>query len=578
MGVDLGKARLRRQPRRVTAGKQARERPRALEVLFIMRSLAHLRYFQSPLDLLVERGHNVRLLLQREPQEEEHGKAAQLWLQRMRSRSNFTCEVVDHFRDERSRRGRRLRRGIEYVRFLSVSGTAYVPKRLGHSPRSIERLTKLPLVRTRIGLRALYRVLCAAERLLPAPAGPGEYLDDRRPDVLALCESGSSGSLFSTYVKAAKERGIATAICVASWDNLSSKQRTRVAPHKLLVWNETQVREAGAFHGIPADRVAVCGAPMFDRWFSWEPRPRGGFLELVGLDPAKPVILWVGGALNPSERTEAEYAAAWLAALRSSSDPILREAGVLLRPHPYRVEEWRAADFSDVENAAVWPRKIGMPVGDDEKADYYDSIFHSSAVVGLNTSAMIEAMIVGRPVLTIIEPEFQDSQLGTLHFAYVLESSGGAVRVAHSVEENFAQLGPILAERDAGDAERTRRFVKDFVRPHGLERPATPIFVETLERLAEVAVRPERDPVWLVAARWPLGLLEPYFTPLHERLKAARHSTRSLVRACVRWSWKPIRWFVLVWLRAAVRVRLQRLRSRHEAAPAQEGHTPKTEP
>ena len=46
-------------------------------------------------------------------------------------------------------------------------------------------------------------------------------------------------------------------------------------------------------------------------------------------------------------------------------------------------------------------------------------MYHASATVGLNTSAMIEAAIVGRPVHTILVPEFQHSQEGTLHFRYL---------------------------------------------------------------------------------------------------------------------------------------------------------------
>ena len=35
----------------------------------------------------------------------------------------------------------------------------------------------------------------------------------------------------------------------------------------------------------------------------------------------------------------------------------------------------------------------------------FDTAYHSAALVGLNTSAELEAGIVGRPVLTILAPE-----------------------------------------------------------------------------------------------------------------------------------------------------------------------------
>ena len=52
----------------------------------------------------------------------------------------------------------------------------------------------------------------------------------------------------------------------------------------------------------------------------------------------------------------------------------------------------------------------------------------------------------------------------------------------------LAQLAAVLDE-DAGDAERRRRFVESFVRPHGLDKPATPIFADAVEELARIPVR-----------------------------------------------------------------------------------------
>ena len=57
------------------------------------------------------------------------------------------------------------------------------------------------------------------------------------------------------YARSAAATGVPTAICVASWDNLSSKQLLRVVPDLVTVWNDTQKEEATGLHGVPADRV-----------------------------------------------------------------------------------------------------------------------------------------------------------------------------------------------------------------------------------------------------------------------------------------------------------------------------------
>ena len=123
---------------------------------------------------------------------------------------------------------------------------------------------------------------------------------------------------------------------------------------------------------------------------------------------------------------------------------------------------------------------------------------------------MIEGAIVGRPVLTVLAPEFEQVQLGTIHFRYLLDVGGGAVQVAHTLEEHTEQLAKaVTGETDA--RRRAEAFVADFVRPHGLDVPATPIFVDEVERLAAMPPpRPRRTPAALLPLR-------PLLAPLASR-------------------------------------------------------------
>jgi hypothetical protein len=98
---------------------------------------------------------------------------------------------------------------------------------------------------------------------------------------------------------------------------------------------------------------------------------------------------------------------------------------------------------------------------------------------------MIEAAVIGKSVLTVLAPEF--GQESTLHFHYLREENGGCLHVACTLGEHAEQLGRVLEDR-AEDADRRRRFVEAFVRPHGLDRPATPIFADAVEELASARV------------------------------------------------------------------------------------------
>jgi hypothetical protein len=106
-------------------------------------------------------------------------------------------------------------------------------------------------------------------------------------------------------------------------------------------------------------------------------------------------------------------------------------------------------------------------------------------------------------VLTILVPRFHDNQDGTAHFRYLLQIGGGLLHVARDRAAHVAQLGEAL-RRPVTAEHPHRAFLEAFVRPHGLDRAATPEFVRAVEDLAHCQVAPA---VTGVAARWRRALL-----------------------------------------------------------------------
>jgi hypothetical protein len=133
---------------------------------------------------------------------------------------------------------------------------------------------------------------------------------------------------------------------------------------------------------------------------------------------------------------------------------------------------------------AVWGSN---PIDERSRADYFDSLHASDVVVGLNTSAFIEAGIVGREVLAVLVPRFHDNQEGTGHFRYLLQVGGGLLRVGRGRDEHLSQLGTAL-RRPRTDEHPHRAFIEAFVRPAGIEQSATPAFARAVEDLAACRV------------------------------------------------------------------------------------------
>jgi hypothetical protein len=123
------------------------------------------------------------------------------------------------------------------------------------------------------------------------------------------------------------------------------------------------------------------------------------------------------------------------------------------------------------------------PIDADAKADYFDSLYYSSAVVGLCTTVFLEAAIIGRPVLTLQLPAYRLHQDGMLHFRYLLNVEGGLLHTSPDVASHVAQLAAVMKGDGARD-ERNRRFITAFVRPQGLDTPATPAFADAVEQVA----------------------------------------------------------------------------------------------
>src|SRR6185436_9077799 len=211
------------------------------------------------------------------------------------------------------------------------------------------------------------------------------------------------------------------------------------------------------------------------------PTPRAEFCQKVGLPADQPIVLFVGSTKSISApNAELQFVRRWVAALRAH--PPLSAVSILIRPHPFNSGHWSEEDVADLPNVAVYPHWAN-PVNEADRQDYFDSLYHSEAVVGVNTTAMIEAAIVGRTVHSVLAPEFQDTQGGTLHFRYLLAENGGFLRVAGSLPEHAQQVAETVRSPEIGRAA-CARFVERFVRPHGKDVAATPLLVEALEMLA----------------------------------------------------------------------------------------------
>lgn len=489
-----------------------------MRILFHLLQPGYLRNYDSTVRLLAERGHEIHVVYPRPPAgsgptlaellaAEVDGVSARVAPKRPRQDpwrgiawSLRALTDASRFLDPRYEQAPLLRaRPLQRLdkRIGSVHGTL-----LGHTgERLLERL-RGP-ADAALSAR-LVRIFTGLEWGIPPSPEITSFIGSAAPDAVLVSPLVNVASDQVDYVKSAQALGIPVGVCVASWDNLTNKGLIRVNPERVFLWNDVQRREAIELHGIEPDRITVTGAQRFDDWFEQKPsRSAADFANRAGLNPSHPFLLYVCSSRFIA-RNEVPFVRRWIEALRRSDNASLRALGVLVRPHPQNAAQWRVRPLAEFENVSVWPEEGKDPVDAGTRADFFDSIAHSEAVVGINTSSLIEAAIIGKSVFTVRAREFRGTQEGTLHFQYLLHEHGGFLHVAETLGEHLEQLGTTLEDPDL-HREQTLRFVAAFVRPHGLDRPATPALADGIEQLSST-VTGRGAPWWARVARAALRL------------------------------------------------------------------------
>ena len=511
-----------------------------VRVLFIARHFTYFRNYESVIEALAARGHAIHLAAERG--EELGGREM---VERLAAaHPGISTGWIPDRGDRWAIFATRLRLTIDYLRYLEPSYET-TPKLRARAKERVPRLglwmTAALAIKTRAGRRLAGAALRAVERALPTSRRIDAFLRDQRPDVVLFTPLiGVVASPQLDYLQSARRLGVPTALCVWSWDHLSSKAIIRNVPDRVFVWNETQRDEAVSLHGVAPERVVVTGAQCFDKWFDRKPSlDRAAFCRRVGLPDDRPFLLYVCSSLFRGSPSEALFVQRWIRALRSSALSPLASTPILVRPHPARAREWQAVDIRGERDVAMWGRN---PVDAGAQADYFDSLHYSEAIVGLNTSAFLEGAVAGRPVFATLLPEHHENQEGTIHFHYLLTVAGGLLHAARSFGEQFEQLNETL--RQGGrESARSRRFVEAFIRPHGRTAAATPVFVDAVEHLAGrgfswTSAVPRSDARLAVARllltpiAWLLSLeiARPLMTSARDEAIEARHHARHVSR------------------------------------------------
>lgn len=445
-----------------------------MNLLFVVRNPSFFYQYRTIVDELCREGHSVHFLL----------------FDRDWRSAGIGCELLEEYRRTRPELfnydieggaagffTRLLRAKREIVNFLAyyrkppISTSRFMRDRArSWLPKSFRVLIAIP------GLGRVFRcalfdgLLEFLERWLPAEHRYVSRLEEIRPDLVVGSPYVFTNSREIDYLRAAKRMGIPTAAIVYSWDNLTTKGLLQVWPDRIVVWNRDQVKELERIHSYPPGNVIVAGSPGHDFWFEHRtPTTRADYLRDLGVEGEYSIVTYLC-----SSRTIAPRETEFIGNFARRFVEVLGGHGFLLvvRPHPQNEKIFEGVDNPDY---IVFPRRTSDLFRIGAARDrFYAQLKYSECVVGMNTTAILEALILGRPSISILSGDHRETQENTPHFQYLANS--GVVTVCRDFDEACRTIADVSIDGGAAARRRSRameKFVEHFIRPRGRAKVAS---------------------------------------------------------------------------------------------------------
>ena len=447
---------------------------RDFRVLFVIRAVEHFLYFRSIVEALSRRNHKVVVLFDK------------VWSQKgLNDDSLIRLKGVTYAWAKRDKTAK-WRRVVFYVldilslrRYFKIPGTSsfYRGRWESMMPSPVRLLFKISPTRGFFMSDVFHPVLKFIADFAPVEEMVKGEIGKFDPDVvIASPVNLPSSSADLEYLRVAKKLAVPTVLPVFSWDNLTTKGVVHVKPDLLLVWNDMQAREAVRYHGIDKKTIRICGSPFFDPWFSYNPMSLNidKFSGRMGLSASDPIILYLGSSVDTAGDET------WIVTeIRKAldRDTGLSKIQIIVRPHPHNAKIFGKFKLPKV---IVIPKDGSYPDTEAARKLYFECLYFSKLVVGVNTSGMIDAIIQKKPVVSFFDKEHTGTQTEAEHWGYLVKSE--AISVAGSMESFLSLIKLIIRGGDKKASNRSN-FVRRFIRPKGLAVSAGETAVIAVEQL-----------------------------------------------------------------------------------------------
>jgi len=299
------------------------------------------------------------------------------------------------------------------------------------------------------------------ERKIPPCKKITKILCDISPGCVILAPHNKRPGLDMEFIKASKILNIPSFIATLSWDNLTTKGVITSPPDLFFVWNENQKLAALKYHMIKLSKIKISGAYIFDKWIDYQKKYSSSSPNCPEKHPRLDnvnYILYLGSSAGISSN-ESDIINELADKMLNSSDPYLKKMKIFLRPHPTNSDYIRSINYPNVIIYNYFDPK--MYISDFGKETFFYELFWAKAVIGINTSGLLDSVINLKNTFAILIDKLANTQIDTLHFKELVKSE--SIISTSSFDELLGLVSKF--SKGQNNQQNQSRFIEEFILP-----------------------------------------------------------------------------------------------------------------
>ena len=235
-------------------------------------------------------------------------------------------------------------------------------------------------------------------------------------------------SLEIEYLRIAKKLNIKSSAIIRSWDVLTTKSIFRYKPDLIFCWNEFHKDSLNKLHSIK-NNIHKSGSLFFEKWFN---KPQ----SLTINNTSKDQIIYFGSSEKIVRNLDAEIVINFNKLLQNYNKKTGKKFQIIFRPHPANNLSTKKIKESGIK---VDPEDINnLPVKKDDQINFINSLKKCFFTIGINTSAMVDSIILGTPTIALIVKNENIIQYQSAHFRHIVDEN--IIYKHNTLEEDLENL------------------------------------------------------------------------------------------------------------------------------------------